>query len=290
MKKILLIEDDDTLGKNLKLFFEENDYEVLIGKNGKDGLEILSNMDSKPHIIISDIMMPILDGYDFYIEVTKNREWNDIPFIFLSGKNKPDDVKFGKLLGVDDYITKPFNLSDLLEMVNNKIDEYIRSKKADQILEKKLKDFIKIEDPVFNKLAKIKFVYIFCLRWNKEEGPNIIDFYPKNEISSLNLKSLILNLYESISSLYDFKAIFQSDLYYLRISKGFVNTFNLIKFIEPRGSDLPNKSYMICIVTPNFHYLQFQRFKEILVELLEKIEANKSYYLSKYWDKLLELT
>ena len=123
---VLLIEDDEVLVQNLKMFMEMNDSKLISSSNGKEGLELLSNLKQLPDIIISDIIMPEMDGYDFYMKVTENSEWSRIPFFFLSGKTEPDDVRFGKMLGADDYITKPFKLKDLLKRIKKTIKKHVK--------------------------------------------------------------------------------------------------------------------------------------------------------------------
>lgn len=77
--------------------------------SGDKAIKTLSNLNSTPEVIISDIMMPNMDGYDFFNAISTHSQWNQIPFLFLTAKSTPEDIRLGKMLGVDDYITKPFN-------------------------------------------------------------------------------------------------------------------------------------------------------------------------------------
>ena len=105
---ILVVEDNRDLLFSLNLILESNNYKSITSRNGKEALVILNELDQVPDIIISDIMMPEMDGYEFFKEISNSSRWNRIPFIFLSARSTPQDIRFGKLLGVDDYITKPF--------------------------------------------------------------------------------------------------------------------------------------------------------------------------------------
>ncbi|MFX0040414.1 MAG: response regulator [Promethearchaeota archaeon] len=80
---VFLVEDDEVLVKNFKIFLEMNDYDLITAINGKDALEVLSNLKYPPNIIISDILMPIMDGYDFYMKVSEKTEWPRILFFFI---------------------------------------------------------------------------------------------------------------------------------------------------------------------------------------------------------------
>ena len=106
----------------VKLLLESNDYRVETAKTGEDALKILSDLKTPPDIIISDIMMPKMNGYNFFETVSDNLKWNRIPFIFISALSTPEDIRIGKMLGVDDYLTKPFKEEDLLATISGKVN------------------------------------------------------------------------------------------------------------------------------------------------------------------------
>jgi DNA-binding response OmpR family regulator len=109
-KKVLIIEDDLGISLGLKDEFESEGYIVLVADNGEKGLETARSQ--KPDLIILDIMLPILDGY----EVCKRlrMEGNRTPIIMLTVRDKEIDKVLGLELGADDYLTKPFSLRELL--------------------------------------------------------------------------------------------------------------------------------------------------------------------------------
>ena len=119
MKKILLIEDDVTVRENTAELLELSDYEVITAVNGKQGLE--KAKAELPDIIVCDIMMPELDGYDVLSNLSKDKKTSSIPFIFLSAKTEHKDVRRGMDLGADDYLTKPFEESELLSAIESRI-------------------------------------------------------------------------------------------------------------------------------------------------------------------------
>ncbi len=112
---VLLLDDDITLLESLTDFLTLSDFEVMVGHSGVDGLEKLK--ETQPDIIICDIMMPLLDGFEFFSQVRQNQKWVSIPFIFLSAKGETKDVLAGYSLGADHYITKPFDPDELLVLV-----------------------------------------------------------------------------------------------------------------------------------------------------------------------------
>ncbi|HMV89994.1 MAG TPA: response regulator, partial [Cyclobacteriaceae bacterium] len=112
MKKILLIEDNPEIRENTGEILSLAGYEVSTAENGKTGVDLAQKI--KPDLIICDIMMPELDGYGVLHILSKNDETSAIPFIFLTAKTEKTDVRKGMTLGADDYLTKPFDDTDLL--------------------------------------------------------------------------------------------------------------------------------------------------------------------------------
>ncbi len=116
MKKILIIEDNNDIRDNTAEILELSNYQVITAKDGKAGLE--QALLHIPDLILCDIMMPVLDGYGVLHAVQKNKSLNETPFIFLTAKTERTDFRKGMELGADDYITKPFTGTELLNAVD----------------------------------------------------------------------------------------------------------------------------------------------------------------------------
>lgn len=115
-KKILVVDDEIHIVQIVKFNLEKRGgYEVLTAKNGEEGLEMAKS--EKPDLILSDVMMPKMSGFQFCEALKKDSEIKSIPFIILTAKGQENDIKTGEELGVDDYITKPFSPKALLEKV-----------------------------------------------------------------------------------------------------------------------------------------------------------------------------
>jgi DNA-binding response OmpR family regulator len=119
MKKILLIEDNDDIRNNTAEILELSNYRVIVAENGKTGVE--KALEHLPDLIICDIMMPLLDGYGVLHAVHKNDNIKNTPFIFLTARTERSDFRKGMELGADDYITKPFNGTELLNAVDSRL-------------------------------------------------------------------------------------------------------------------------------------------------------------------------
>ena len=127
---ILLVEDDDPMRRGIHELLEGSDFgyeiTVLSAGDGEAGLEAIAQVT--PDVIISDVMMPKMNGYEFLEQVRANPQWEHIPFIFVTAKGEREDKRRGKLSDADLYITKPFVISQLLELVQTQLDRAVQKR------------------------------------------------------------------------------------------------------------------------------------------------------------------
>lgn len=121
-KKILIIEDELEIRRDLIKTLCLCNYETISASDGIDGLKLA--FKHKPDLIISDIMMPKLDGFSLLKELQKNPETASIPFLFLSAKSDRNDIRDGMKLGADDFITKPYDIDDLLQAIQVRLKKF----------------------------------------------------------------------------------------------------------------------------------------------------------------------
>ncbi|WP_139955905.1 response regulator transcription factor [Flavicella sediminum] len=122
MKKILIIEDDTILRENTAEFIRANNFEVFVAKDGLEGVQ--KTLRHLPDLIICDISMPNMNGYDFYKTIKQIKATYTIPLVFFSARTEKEDIRAGMQLGADDYITKPFDLHEVLKVINTRLDKY----------------------------------------------------------------------------------------------------------------------------------------------------------------------
>lgn len=118
MKKILLVDDEEDILEFLKYNLEQENFEVLLSTNGKDALKKISQ---NPDLIVLDIMMPELDGFELYELIRNNKESQDIPIIFLTAKSGETDEIKGLNLGASDYIQKPISPKKLIARIKSNL-------------------------------------------------------------------------------------------------------------------------------------------------------------------------
>ncbi|MEH0158222.1 response regulator [Limibacter armeniacum] len=154
MKKILLIEDNPEMRENTAEILELSNYDVVTAENGKVGVE--KARAELPDLIISDIMMPEMDGYGVLFALSKDPKTASIPFIFLTAKAEKSDFRKGMSHGADDYLTKPFDDMELLDAIESRLkkNEIIKKQydKGEEGLEAFINDAKGLED--LDKLAE----------------------------------------------------------------------------------------------------------------------------------------
>ncbi|APW65124.1 hypothetical protein LPB137_04345 [Poseidonibacter parvus] len=209
---ILYIEDDEIMALKLKSILEKIFYEVIIAKNGQEAYAIFKGTH-KIDLIISDINMPKMDGLEFLEKVREIDE--NIPFIFLTGRNESKKMLRAIELSITNYLLKPIDLDKLLLAINKILEKKIKDQ---DLLEN---DLIINKDYSWNKSKNILYKNNIIIKLTKKElqfigfllsSPNriysesdIIDYIWKDEFSSLNyssnLKNLIVRLKKKIPDL-----------------------------------------------------------------------------------------
>lgn len=197
---ILLVEDDvemlegiadllDVLSSRYKMAF-------LKASNGKMALEIMASQI--PDLIVSDIMMPQMEGFEFLQQVRQNPEWLHIPFVFLSARGKEGDIRRGRLSDADLYLTKPFATSELLELVETQLDRsFERKRHRDQALELLKKNMLQILNHEFRTPLTYVTAYYDMLESNLD-GRNYRDYLRGIQAGCVRLTQLVSDLIQVV--------------------------------------------------------------------------------------------
>ncbi|MGH2788225.1 MAG: response regulator transcription factor [Actinomycetota bacterium] len=115
-KRVLVCDDDPVILRLLQVNLELEGYDVVTGRNGEDAVRLAA--ENTPDLVILDIMMPRLDGYQACAEIKSAEATKDVPVVFLSAKAQQSDIDRGKEYGVSEYMTKPFDPNELLSVVD----------------------------------------------------------------------------------------------------------------------------------------------------------------------------
>ena len=262
---------------------EVSDYDVITANNGRVALDLLTGIERIPEIIVSDIIMPEMDGFDLFRAVSKNPILNHIPFIFLSGQASPDDVRFGKMLGVDDYLTKPFNMEDLLAVVAGKIS---RRKNVKEINEK-----IEVMISSLNLTPSISeeeksLVALLLVFWDDKSGPRLISNFPEDEETSIATEKVGQQLFHAVVSLYGYENITKAEGVLLRIENFKKNGYIFFDSFEDDTVRGGERRFMLSLIAPRINYFDSLKIKETFIEISSKIKQKQEWDVEYYWEKL----
>ena len=119
MKKILIVDDEQDIVESLKFVLEASDYTCYCAYNGEDGLKLAKEL--VPDLMILDVMMPKINGYKISRLLKYDNKYKDIPILMVTARSQEEDKLIGEETGVNEYITKPFDLNEVV----NKVKQYL---------------------------------------------------------------------------------------------------------------------------------------------------------------------
>lgn len=219
MKKILLIEDNLDVRENTEEILSLANYKVVTAANGRIGVELAQH--EKPDLILCDIMMPELDGYGVLHILSKNEETARIPFIFLTAKTEKTDIRKGMTLGADDYLTKPFDDTDLLNAIETRLRKNAVLKKGYEASPEGLDNFINDARGFLNikdlgKDKKVKLLKKKTDIFSEGDMPLYVYLVKTGSVKTFKSnpdgKELIINIYPA-NDFFGFEAILENRNY-----------------------------------------------------------------------------
>lgn len=124
---ILLVEDHAPLRHSMAFLLEVAGFDVVTAADGDEALRVLRRQT--PDVVISDVNMPNVDGYELLRRVRTNAQWRKLPFIFASARYEMDDLMYGLELGANDYVPKPFDIYDVLDAIQRTVPGLINDRR-----------------------------------------------------------------------------------------------------------------------------------------------------------------
>ena len=209
-KKILVIEDDIRLGTTIQNILKVYKYDVCVTHNGVSGIQ--KAFEYSPDLILCDINMETIDGYQVYKVLEESSILNRIPFIFLTGSSNIGDIRYGMSLGADDYIVKPFNNADLIQSIEKRL------KKFETIREDANREFNQLFNlsPIGivlfdgNKIHKANQAFVKLVHYNDDNlaGLKIDEFIDK--ISFQNIQSKIQEGHPEMNEIFNDEVVLKT--------------------------------------------------------------------------------
>jgi signal transduction histidine kinase len=177
MNSILIIEDEADLLENLSVFLTLEDYHTYTASNGKDGVNLA--FEKLPDLIICDINMPEMDGYQTLKAIRANPSSSNIPFIFLTARSEKSDFRLGMELGADDFISKPYTEDEIINAVKSRLEKRSKLKQSfDKEMDELRQNFVSTLPHELKTPLSVILAYSDILKKNAAD-------YDKDEISSM---------------------------------------------------------------------------------------------------------
>ncbi|MFX0125449.1 MAG: PleD family two-component system response regulator [Candidatus Hodarchaeota archaeon] len=281
---ILLVEDDEALQEYTKLILEKNDYQIITAKNGVEALELLETKDQLPDLILCDIMMPEMNGYDFFKRMIDNPDWNLIPFIFLTVKDSPEDVRFGKMLGADDYIAKPVNDMDLLASIAGKINRGRRH----NVLSRQIRNKLLTDKKLEISTKKIEELIVFLVVWDDKIGPQLKVVYPNNTILPISVETIGIQLFQVAGPMYGTIDYYAAQGVLLRVVNIDMDSYLYFSTIEDDEARGGKRQIMVATLAQRINYFESLRISEVLEEFVAKNKEVQEYNIKELWERIGE--
>jgi CheY-like chemotaxis protein len=285
---LLVVDDNQDILFNLKIFLEEMGYDVVTAINGEQALKTLSTLNVTPEVIISDIMMPNMNGYEFFSAVSIHSQWNRIPFLFLTAKSTPEDIRLGKMLGIDDYITKPFNKEDLMASISGKIARNRKSNLLDDKVKELLASFQIELQPSISEDDKLPFCLLVVF-WDDIEGPILRKSHPPEKSCHISISTIGNQLFHAATSIYGHDKITKAEGVLLNIENIKKKGYVFFDAYPDKNERFGEKQYMLSVIAPNISYFDSLKIRELLKEISEKIKNKQEWDVKEYWEKILEI-
>ncbi|MCK4384419.1 MAG: hypothetical protein KAW66_14055, partial [Candidatus Lokiarchaeota archaeon] len=225
-----------------------------------------------------------MDGYEFFKEVSNDSRWNRIPFLFLSARSTPQEIRFGKLLGVDDYITKPFKEKDLLAVLSGKIARSNRIKTMNNQVNKIFSNFDTIPRSSHEELQDI--MCMFLVIWDDKFGPKLEISYPTENQFPISLDDIANQLFTVATSIYGHEKITKAEDVLLKIENLNNRGYLFFDSYPEKNDRYGEKQYMLAVIAPNITYFHSLQIKELFVEISTKIKNKANWDINQYWKRV----
>jgi CheY-like chemotaxis protein len=277
----MLVDDNDDIIRSVKMLLEFNGYEVVTGTNGKDALSTLESLEQPPDLIISDINMPVMDGYAFFKTVSATPRFSKIPFVFLTALSSPEEIRVGKVLGADDYIVKPFQQSDLIATVQGKL---LRRRIAEQATLKIQSGLQPVPEAPRTSLDQVPV--LIMVAWDDRLGPMIVQQVPSNNVLKLPVDSIGFQLFGAASLIYGNKAISHAESILIKVDN--IERSALLYFDSYPDPKMRAgvHQFMLAAIAPEITYADSLEIKRVLETATKTIKQKKLWNFKRDHERI----
>ena len=281
---VFIVDDNEDLLKTLRILLDRNNFDVMVATNGKQALQVLQDAERVPDVIISDIMMPELNGYDFFKTVSRELRFSHVPFIFLTARSSKADVRLGKMLGADDYITKPFNTKDLLAIIQGKI---ARTKKISSINDELNAKLLASDQESLDDTDTTN--YLLYVTWDDKMGPVLQDYYPSQISAPFSLQEISFQLYHAATAIYGQNYDIEPRGVLLALMNFKRKAYVFFDAVPDLNKRTKSNLFMLAVVAPAISYFESLNISKVLIELTTRVKSGDDWDIKEFHEKILNV-
>jgi len=207
---VLVIDDEKDTRESLIDLLEMEGYNLISAKDGRQG--VVQALNNHPDLIICDVMMPVMGGFEVVEALRNSSETADIPFIFLTARSEKADLRKGMNLGADDFLTKPYEVKELLSVINMRLKKIEQQRKKHLELSKQIKEKLeeqkqKIDQYIFVNSHQVRapvarimgLINVLVMEYEKTQKEQDLHIIEKIYNTSLELDQMIRDLGKTLT-------------------------------------------------------------------------------------------
>ena len=258
---------------------QESNFQTVEASNGKEAIDAIERLEALPELIICDIIMPEMDGYEFYSYISTKPEWNHIPFIFLTAKNSPEDIRIGKILGADDYLVKPVDPRDLIASVKGKISR----NQYRALLQNKIKQSLNISTSIKKENSCFLSSYLlFLIKWDDIWGPVVKKQLNKNFKACEDISKLGEQIFYVVNAVYGHDSFQSAADSLIHLSNFDADAYILIDWKSNEAFRGGIELHLICVVAPRIDYFSSEKLKLLFMNISKLEKQNQDWKFEEF--------
>lgn len=267
----------------LKSLLEDNGYDVITAQDGLQAIDFLGKQKEPPDLIVSGIIMPKMNGYDFFKMVSTNSQWNHIPFVFLTLISSPENVRWSKLIGDDvDHVLKSIKDEDILAYITHKLARNKAKNLTNQQIQKS--SFIKEHGS-----ASLGELILCFVMWDDRIGPYLKDQFPPTVDLPFPLEKINYQLFNALASIYGQDEVGEPQGVLLNIPKIKRTAYIFFDALTNRNTRSRASPYILSVLAPQINYPESEQIKTIFHQVSCKIKSGNKWDLENTWSEISNL-
>jgi len=286
---ILVVDDNENILESLKTILGMNNFDVIAEMTAEGAFNTLKQLDRLPDLIISDIKLPEKSGIDFFREFSKHRAWTHIPFIFLTGLKSAQDIRDGKALGVDDYLTKPINREELLAVIEGKLKRKYITERITKEARKRFKNIHASQKSSVTKGKIEENTILFIIKWKDQIGPQLDEYYPKDTNISFSIQDVGEKLFQCSRFIYGSEKITEPEGLLINLSQIEQSSFLFFDSYPNPNQRSGKQELMVGVLSPHISYFNSKKLEQNLKRVSEEFKNTKLVNLESFWKRIVKI-